>query len=52
MIKKILKYIIIGVVIYLTILAIEFCCLYSVHGDNTWNYIKEYWDWYKDVLFW
>ncbi len=48
--KKIIKYILIGVSIYVTILAIELCCIYAVEGDNAWNFIKEFWDWYKTLF--
>lgn len=48
--KKILKYILIGVLIYITVVVIELCCIYAVEGDNFWNYLKEFWDWYKRML--
>ncbi len=44
--KKILKYILIDVLIYVAVLIIEFCCLYAVQGDNIWNYLKKVWEWY------
>lgn len=48
--NKILKYIIIGVSIYVAIVVIEFCCIYAVQGDNVWNNLKEFWDWYKTLI--
>ncbi len=48
--KKVLKFILIGILIYVTILVIEFCIIYAVEGDNTWNYIKEVWNWYKTLI--
>lgn len=48
--NKILKYIIIGVSIYVAIVVIEFCCIYAVQGDNVWNHLKEFWDWYKTLF--
>ncbi len=48
--KKILIFIIIGIVIYFTIAAIEFCCIYAVQGDNIWNYINDFWNWYKKLF--
>lgn len=43
---KILKYVLVGISIYFAILLIEFCCIYAVQGNNTWNYIKEFFNWY------
>lgn len=48
--KKILKYILIGILIFVIVLVIELCCIYAVEGDNFWNYLKEFWDWYKKLL--
>ena len=47
---KTLKYILIGVLIFISIVVIEFCCLYAVLGDNIWNYLKDFWEWYKTLL--
>lgn len=41
-----LKYIIIGIVL-ITVIVIEFCIIYAVKGDNTLNFFKEFWSWYK-----
>ena len=49
-ILKILKYVLIGVSIYLAVLVIEFCCLYTVEGENIWNYLKDFWSWYKTLF--
>jgi len=49
--KKILKFVIIGILVFVAILAITFCCIYAIQGDNTWNYIKEFLDWYKTLFF-
>lgn len=50
--KKKLLIILIGILVYINIIIIEICCIYAVKGDNTWNYLKEFWDWYKNfVLF-
>ncbi len=48
---KILKYVLIGVSIYLAVLLIEICCIYTVQKDNTWNYLKDFWNWYKTLFF-
>lgn len=44
--KKTLKYIIIGVSIYVAVIVIEFCCLYTVYANDILNYLKEFWNWY------
>lgn len=44
--KKILKFILVGILLYVTLIVIEFCCTYAVQGDNTWNYIKDFFSWY------
>lgn len=49
--KKILKYILVGVFIFIAIIVIELCCIYAVHGDNIWNYFKDVWEWYKILFF-
>lgn len=49
--KKILKYVLIGVSIYVAIFLIEFCIIYAVKGDDTWNYFKEYCKWYSNLFF-
>lgn len=43
---KALKYILIGIAIYAAILLIEFGCIYAVQGNNTWNYLKDFFNWY------
>ena len=48
--KKIFKYILIGIAIYVAVLIIEIGCLYAVQGDNIWNYLREVWDWYKALF--
>ncbi|MDE7082401.1 MAG: hypothetical protein K2O89_01695 [Clostridia bacterium] len=48
--NKILKYILICVLIFIAIIAIEFGCLYAVQGDNIWNYLKDFWEWYKTLF--
>ena len=49
--KKILKFILVGVSLYIAVLVIEFCCLYAAYGDNVWNYLNEFWSWYKTLFF-
>ncbi len=49
--KKVLKFILIGILIYVTVLVIEFCCIYAVQGDNIWNYLNDFWEWYKALFF-
>ncbi len=44
--KKVLKFILIVVLIYVAVLVIEFFCLYAVKGDNIRNYLKDVWEWY------
>lgn len=48
--KKIIKYILIGVLVYVLILVFELCCTYAVLGEDTWDYLKEFWDWYKTLI--
>ncbi len=48
--KKILKFILIVVLIYVAVLVIEFCCIYAVQGDNTRNYLKDVWEWYVSTF--
>lgn len=48
--KKILKVILAGVLLFVSVTVIEFCCIYAVQGDNIWNYLKDFWDWYKSLL--
>lgn len=48
--KKILKYILIGVLIYVTIMAIEVCCLYAAMGDGVWQYLKDCWELCKTLI--
>lgn len=48
--KKILKYVLIGVLLFVAVLVIEFCILYAVQGDNIWNYLEDFWGWYKNLL--
>ena len=45
--KKTLKFVLIGVLLYITLIVIELCCIYAAQGDNMWNYLKDYWEWYK-----
>lgn len=51
MIKKILKYLLVGVFVYVTIIYFEICCIYAVLGEDTWNYLKEVWGWYSILFF-
>ena len=44
------KKIIVGVLLYITVIVIEFCCIYAVQGDNIWNYLKDIWEWYITLL--
>ena len=46
-ILKVLKYVLIGISIYLAILLIEVAIIYAVKGEDTWNYLKEFWEWYS-----
>lgn len=48
--KRILKYILVGVLVFVAVIVIEFCCIYAVQGDNIWNYLKEFWNWYKTLF--
>ena len=47
---KALKYLLVGVSIYVAILLIEFCCIYEVQGNNTLNYLKDVWGWYRTLI--
>ncbi len=48
--KKILKYVLIGILLFIAVLEIEFFIIYAVQGDNTWNFLKDVWSWYKTLL--
>ncbi len=49
--KKVLKIILIGILIYIAVLLIEICCIYAVKGEDTWDYLKEVWEWYSTLFF-
>lgn len=49
--KKILKFIFVGILLFVAVIAIEICCIYAVHGDNTWIYLKDFWNWYTTLFF-
>ena len=49
-ILKILKYVLIGVSVYLAVLLIEFCCIYAVLGEDTPDYYKECLKWYIGIF--
>lgn len=49
-ILKNLKYVLIGVSIYIAILLIEIGIIYAVKGEETWDYLKEVWSWYKTLF--
>lgn len=44
--NKALKIFLIGLAVYVAVIVIEFCCIYAVQGENTWNTLREFWDWY------
>lgn len=48
--KKIITLIILCVLLYLTVVVIEFCCFYEVLGDDIWDFLKDFWDWYKTLF--
>ena len=48
--KKLLKYILICISVYVTLILIEFCSIYAALGDNIWNYLKDCWNWYKTLF--
>lgn len=48
--KKILKFILIGVLLYVTVIVIEFGCIYAEQGDSIWDYLKDFWSWYKMLI--
>jgi len=50
-VKKKLKFILIGVLLFITVIVIVFCGIYAVQGDNIWNYLKNVWNWYKKFFF-
>lgn len=49
--NKILKFILIGVVLYIAVLIVEFCYLYAKYGNGVWDIIKEFFIWYEQFLF-
>ena len=42
--------IIIGIMLFITLIVIEIWCIYAVEGENIWNFFKEYWNWYKTLF--
>lgn len=48
--KKILKFILVAAWLYVAVVLIELCCIYAVQKNNTWNYLKELWDWYSALF--
>ncbi len=48
--KKIIKFIIIGILLYVSIIVVEFGWLYAMEGDEIWNNLKDFWNWYKKLL--
>ena len=48
--KKTLKIILIGVMLYITLVVIELCCVYAALGDNIWDFLKDNWEWYKTLF--
>lgn len=48
--KKIIKFIIIGILLYVSLTVIEFGCFYAVQGEDIWDNLKKFWCWYKKVL--
>ena len=48
--KKIIKFIIIGILLYVSVLVIEFACFYTVQEEDIWNKLKKFWCWYKTLL--
>ncbi len=49
--KKTLIIILTVVVIYVAVCVAEFCYIFATQDDNTWNYLKEFFDWYFTLLF-
>ena len=49
--KKDLKIVLIGLAVYVTVCVTEFCCICAIEGENTWNFLKEVWEWYSTLLF-
>ena len=43
--KKILKFTLVGILLFVTVIAIEFCCIYAVQGRNM-DYLKDFLNWY------
>lgn len=38
--KKKILIILIGILLYVTVIVIELCYIYATQGDNTWNYLS------------
>ncbi len=47
---KALKYILIGVAVFVAILGIEICIIYAVKGNDTWSYLKDAFEWYINFI--
>lgn len=41
--------ILVGASVFVTLIVIGYCWVYSVQGDNFWNYFKEYFYWYINL---
>lgn len=44
------KSILLGILIFITVIVIELCCICALEGNNISNYLEEFWSWYKTLL--
>ncbi len=48
--KKKLKFMLVGIFLYVALIVIEFCYIYAEQRDNIWNYLKDFWNWCTTLL--
>ena len=48
--KKLIRNIIIAISVFVAICLIQFICIYAIKGDETWEFYKEFWNWYKQLI--
>ncbi len=48
--KKIIMYILLGLLVYVAICAISLGVIYTVEGDETCEFLRDYWSWYSKMF--
>ena len=49
--KKIFLYVLIGILTFLTMAEIETCIICAVKGVSIQSYLKDFWSWYKYLIY-